>query len=113
MPRCRCKNPPGGGIECNQSQMAVCHVLNGQCESQCIDVPLAMLAQMRTLGFANPLVTGWLEVAMGVPLTRGFFTTSSLTIQPDGTGYFFHAGSKEMVRFALPSIVAQEELGAD
>lgn len=109
MPRCQCKNPPGGGIECNRNQMAVCRVLNGQCEAQCIDVPAAILRQMQTSGFKHTLVMDWLAGALGVERRKGFATSPTLKILPDGTGYFYRANFKDLIRFSLPEAVAPEE----
>lgn len=113
MPGCRCKSPPGGGIECNENQMAVCRVLNGQCQSQCIDVPRAILQQIRSSGFNHAIVIKWLASALGVETRKGFATSPTLKVLSDGTGYFYRANFKDMIRFSLPKAAANEKLGAD
>lgn len=36
---CSCKNPPGGGVSCEENQFAICRVNNGVCQGECVDLP--------------------------------------------------------------------------
>jgi hypothetical protein len=36
---CDCPNPPGGRVTCRADQLAICRVIDGRIESQCIDKP--------------------------------------------------------------------------
>lgn len=36
MGHCNCSNPPGGGVHCQQDQIAICRVENGECRGYCV-----------------------------------------------------------------------------
>ncbi len=38
MADCECKDPPGGGVECEEQQFAVCRVQGRVCKSRCYTV---------------------------------------------------------------------------
>jgi phage tail protein X len=88
-------------------------VVDGQCESQCIDVPADVLQALRTSGITSTAVMAWLQAALGLPSAKGLLPQATLNVLPDGSGYFFHTDFPGIVRFSLPLVAAQEEMGAD
>src|SRR5690349_13207046 len=53
MASCRCKNPPGGGVECSPGQVALCQVIDGECQSSCEDTPWGSAREVSRLECAN------------------------------------------------------------
>ena len=52
MTQCQCTTPPGGGGQCNRSQLAVCRVEGGKCRTSCIDIA-ADLQRKLQIGLAT------------------------------------------------------------
>ena len=42
--RCPCPNPPGGEVVCDDGDLAICRVVDGQAYSECVSPPRALTA---------------------------------------------------------------------
>jgi hypothetical protein len=93
---CRCPNPPGGQADCNEDQLALCRVVNGEAHTQCIDVPDAVGFLSSTEG-KNWLLSEILQIERdpNQPVSR--FEDSLLS-----SGVFRVPGTDDVVHFRIP-----------
>lgn len=84
-------------------------MINGRCHSECIDVPEAILRQIQGSDISHGPVIKWLAEALGVETRRGFATSPTLKVLPDGSGYFYRAGFADLIRFSLPHRVTEKK----
>ena len=93
---CNCHTPPGGSVECEPHQMAVCSVIDGVAHRQCLDAPLK--------GSDTALANWALSHITGVKrLTRAPIAISDLQLLLEGK---FERSENEILTFSLPESVA-------
>ena len=114
---CDCPKPPGGTVQCNEDQIAICRVKNGVPQMACISPPAALL---RIEGKkASVALQAWISTAVitgrgRVPLaTRGMFRkTPTLKLDVLSSGEFTNPRTGEVVTFRLPALV-KKRLGIE
>ncbi len=98
---CKCPDPPGGSVTCNDDQLAVCGYQDGQIVSGCFDKPDHLRSisdkEERLLALKN-----WaLSTIMGVYRSEDDPIGPELTAML-ASGQYKNEQTKEIVRFILP-----------
>jgi hypothetical protein len=57
---CSCPNPPGGYARCSDDQLAICRIVDGQIQVECIDPPAGLvgLTRMPVTALLNWILSG-------------------------------------------------------
>lgn len=91
---CNCPNPPGGQVVCEENQMAICIVQNGQSTYQCLS-PISDISPIVQINWALTQITGY---------ARNYYSkieNKDLIMLIDG----FYRRQNEMVSFHLPEYI--------
>lgn len=109
---CDCPLPPGGRAVCEARQMAICRVLNGQAETQCVDPPMYLALVMAVcektkleLPFHALRIRGnWALQHITAVRRRRFQRFSEDDRTTLQSGFFRDSETGELVTFRLPSL---------
>jgi hypothetical protein len=93
MTSCNCPNPPGGVVNCPDDHTAVCRVVNGQAESECIPPELDLDEETQAVRLV--------EIVTGIKSATGRLTPIDLAILSSGS--YVSPDGKMTVTFKLPS----------
>jgi hypothetical protein len=105
MTSCNCKNPPGGGGNCNPNQMAICRTVGGSCVVDCVDLSTTLRALIQRRGPGDPLVLENLVMIVGqrsdvARLSDPNFLTNFRR------GIYLDRQNTEVARYQLPRFTA-------
>jgi hypothetical protein len=91
MNSCTCPNPPGGVVHCPEDHVAICRVVNGKAESECIapDPSLNKEAQAGRI----------LEIITGIPFGGRLTATEQAILD---AGEYSSPNGTMRVTFKLP-----------
>ena len=98
---CKCPHPPGGSVECEPHQMAICGVINGVVRRECLDPP-ALENQTDLANWALGKITG------EVRGEESQFTYEDLHSLERG---IFERHNGDQVKFTFPESLKQAVMG--
>lgn len=92
---CDCPNPPGGRAVCEVGQLAICRVVDGAAETECIDLPG---------GLSGTSLQNWLLtlITQHRRLPDAAITDRDLAVLR--SGHYFDATRNMLVTFQFPTI---------
>jgi hypothetical protein len=102
---CDCPKPPGGRAVCEPHQLAICRVVNGVTEMECVDPPtgldsLGAKGRLRLQNWALSRIRG----VRRAPLR----SMNAGDRQLLAAGVFIGRDGAELVRFRLPKVLREE-----
>ncbi len=98
--KCPCANPPGGSLDCEDDQLGICGVIDGELIVGCFDPP-PNVAEYRAQGHSNVMDNWVLSRVTGIERSpRQAITYPERQILQ--TGRFIHPTTGETVRFSAP-----------
>ena len=105
---CKCPNPPGGEVVCEQHQLAVCRVRDGEVISQCLNPPSALSIasdeETNRLQLAN-----WVLAVVTNEPREDLETLGEIDTEILRRGSFHDARTGEKVSFTFPGLAASAE----
>lgn len=84
MNSCACPNPPGGKVDCPDDHVAVCRVVNGVAQAECIPPDTTLSEEAQALRFLG-IITGQSFTTLGS--TELAILRSGEYKSPDGSMY--------------------------
>jgi len=103
---CDCPNPPGGRAICEPDQLAICRIINGQAETECIDLRESGFGGLFSKKAINYLEKAYTEVTGNEAKLPGLVT--GLTpehIAMLKKGVYDVPDTGELVVFRIPDFV--------
>ena len=100
---CKCPHPPGGSIECEPHQMAICGVINGVVRRECLDPPDFRDTE-NLANWALGKITGQVRGEE----SESIFKDEELRNLKHG---FFRRPNGEQVKFTFPEGLKQAVMG--
>lgn len=92
---CDCPSPPGGRAVCESGQLAICRVVNGIAETECINPPAALTGNRLRNWFLERITQQ--QRRLDAPIT----TADAAVLR---SGVYFDLARGMQVTFALPEI---------
>jgi hypothetical protein len=97
---CDCENPPGGRVDCDENQMAVCIVENGVVRSRGCHTPVTIDDALALVNWALSVITGKQRHPAQEILPERLLGLARGRMEFDGD-----AGGVRIVTFSLPPTV--------